>query len=177
MEFGQKAECTVERTRKPTSPMALKGKFKVQHIRNGKVLQEFEVSNGITNEGKNAALDILFNAASVWTIYLGLINNSPAPTLAAGDTMGSHAGWSETTDYDEANRLTWDPDAASSQAVANGTARTFTMSAAVTVYGLFATSNNTKGGTTGTLWATAAFAAPVVMADDDLLKVIYTVTA
>jgi hypothetical protein len=156
----------------------MRGKFKVQHIRKGEVIGEYDFPNGITNEGKNSALDILFNAAAQPTWYIGLINNSPAPTLAAADTMASHAGWSETTDYDEANRVTWNPEAAASQSVANTvTSADFTINATVTVYGIFVATSNTKGGATGTLWATAAFPSPVGLVDDDLLKVIYTVSA
>jgi hypothetical protein len=90
--------------------------------------------------------------------------------------MASHAGWTESTDYDEVSRVTWNPDAAASRAVTNSTTVDFTMNATKTIKGIFITSNNTKGGTTGTLWATAAFSSNASVVATDVLKVTYTVS-
>jgi hypothetical protein len=43
--------------------------------------------------------------------------------------------------------------------------------------GIFVTSSNTKNGTTGTLWSTAAFASTVDVSNGDSLKITYTVNA
>ena len=59
------------------------------------------------DEGKNlivsTGLDYLLeNDLVASTLYIGLTDASP--TVAAGDTMASHAGWTEITAYDEAAR-------------------------------------------------------------------------
>lgn len=152
----------------------------IEHYRKGVKIAEYKIENDVTNVGKNAIFDAFFNEASQvaqadWAI--GLVNNSGWTAFAAADTMSSHAGWTEWTSYDEATRQAWGPGAASGQAVTNATAATFTISASGTLKGLFITSSNTKGGTAGLLWATAAFTSTVAVEDNDELKVTYTVSA
>ena len=159
----------------------LKGKFHIEH-RNakGELIGKYDITNGITNEGKDLLLDVMFNdgtqvANNSW--FLGLIDLSGFTALADADTMASHAGWSELTAYTEANRPGWGSGAAASQSTTNASPVTFSPNATNTVKGIFATSNNTKGGTTGTLWATALFSADVPVNNGDSLKVTYTVSA
>lgn len=160
------------------SPLKLVGKYRIEHFRKGKLLGVREGKNDIVNEGLNKILDTMFNAAAQTDPWaMGLIDGSGTPALANADTMASHGGWLELQDYDEATRPSWNPSAAASQQVTNATQVTFTMNATNTVYGIFITSNNTKGGGSGTLWATAPFAVPIAVVDDDELKVTYTVTA
>jgi hypothetical protein len=90
--------------------------------------------------------------------------------------MSSHAGWAESADYDEATRPEWTAGTASGRAITNAVTVDFTINATKTIKGLFITSNNTKSGSTGTLWSTAAFGSTVSVADDDVLKVTYTVS-
>ena len=114
--------------------------------------------NLVTTEGKNHLLASGLDAATQITQwYLGLTDGTP--TAAAGDTMASHAGWAEVTAYDEANRQTWTGGTAAAGSIDNsGNVATFTISAdSTTIGGAFLTSNNTKGGTTGTLYAIGAF--------------------
>lgn len=158
--------------------MRLRGKFTVQHFNKaGKLLNEFDVDNGITDVGLNKILDDMFNSgtqSATW--YVGLIDNSGFSALANSDTMSSHAGWSESTAYTEANRVTWGVGAASSRSVTNASTVDFSINATVTINGIFVVDNNTKGGTTGTLWATASFSSAVVASNGDTLKVTYTVS-
>ncbi len=159
--------------------VAFKGRFQVEHWHEGVKIADYEFPNGVVNVGLNKILGVMFNADTpITTWYIGLIDNSPAPTLAAGDTMSSHAGWNEYLNYSEANRVTWVEGAPASQQITNGTPASFNINGAGgTVYGIFMTSDNTKSGTAGTLWSTAAFAAPVVVISGDELKVTYTLTA
>jgi hypothetical protein len=53
---------------------------------------------------------------------------------------------------------------------------TFTINASATLYGLFISSVSTKSGTTGTLWATAAFTSTKAVSSGDTLKITYTVS-
>jgi len=158
-----------------------KGRVQVEHLdRFGRTKGRYEMPNGIVNEGKNRILDVMFNdgvqiANSSW--FIGLVDNSGFSTLADTDTMASHAGWNEFTSYSEANRVAWGSGAAASQSTTNSTPATFNISGSGTVKGVLVTTNNTKGGTSGVLWATALFAADVPVSNGDQLKVTYTVSA
>ena len=155
-----------------------KGMYQIEHIRNGEVIGKYDVPNGITNEGLNHILGVEFSAdTQITSWYIGLVDNSGFTAFAAGDTMSSHAGWSENTDYDEVTRESWGAGAAASQQVTNATAAEFTINATVAIKGIFITSNNTKSGTTGTLWSTAAFTSVINAVSSDTIRVTYTVTA
>ena len=160
------------------SNLKVKGQFKVEHFRKGVKIGEYEFPNGIVNEGLNKILDVMFHdATKIATWYIGLVNNAGFTAYNAADTMASHAGWSEWTSYDEANRVEWTEGAASGKSITNATPVTFTISATGTIRGLFVCSENTKSGTTGTLWSTADFASTVNVVDDDEINVTYTVNA
>ena len=174
--------------------LLLAGQFKVTHKRakdykkvNGvwvpskwDILHEESFKNAITNEGKDHILDSTFDAATqVTSWYFGLIDNAGFTALAAADTHASHAGWAESTAYDEATRPEWAPGVAASQSITNATARDFTIDTNSTVInGLFVASLSTKGSTAaGTLWSTASFSAVRNVDDDDVLSIDYTVNA
>lgn len=158
--------------------MGLGGRFKVEHFdKDGKLKGTHEFPNGIVDVGLNHILDTQFNAgAGVPNWYIGLINNSGYTALANSDTMASHAGWAETSAYTESTRPEWTAGAAATRSVTNPTAIDFSINATVVLRGIFITSVNTKGGTTGVLWATALFASTVSAENGDTLKVTYTVS-
>ena len=105
--------------------------------------------------------------------YIGLYGAAASNTPAAGDTMSSHAGWTEVVDYSQATRVavtfgtatTADPSVISNSA----SPATFTINATTTVGGAFLTTGSAKNGTAGTLFSASDFAAPgdraVVSAD------------
>ena len=158
--------------------MSLKGRFQIEHIRDGVVLQKIDQPNGITDVGLNKILDVMFHGiTAIGTWYVGLIDNASYSTLAAGDTMASHAGWIECIAYDEGTRSEWTEGAAAAKSITNATALTFTMNASKTIKGIFVSSASDKSGATGTLWSTAAFGSTVTVVSGDLLKITYTVTA
>lgn len=160
---------------------SLRGRIQVEHYdRFGRFKGKYDVPNGITNEGKDKILDDMFNdgtqtANNSW--FLGLVDLSGFSALADTDTMGSHGGWNEFTSYSEANRVAWGSGAASSQSITNSSPATFNITGSGTVKGVLVPTNNTKGGTSGTLWATALFAADVPVSNGDQLKITYTVSA
>lgn len=155
--------------------------FYIEHRdKNGKLLGKYKLKNGITNVGKDKILDDMFNdgsqtANNSW--FVALVDLSGFTALAAADTMSSHSGWNEFTTYTEANRVAWGSGAASSQSTSNSSPATFNITGTATVKGVFITTNNVKGGTTGTLWATALFSSDVPVSNGDQLKVTYTVSA
>ena len=114
-------------------------------------------SNGIITATINDLFDVYFsNGAPQAAWYLGLIADTGFTALAATDTMASHAGWTEAVGY-SGSRPAWAPGNAANGVKTNPTAAEFTITTEEALRGMFVTSNNTKGGTTGTLWATGAF--------------------
>lgn len=112
--------------------------------------------NLVPTVGKNHLLDSWL-AGSTYTAawYMGL--TSTGASYNAADTMASHAGWTESTAYSNANRLTCAFSAASAGAKALSSALAFNINASATIAGAFIASVNTKGGTTGTLGSASSF--------------------
>jgi len=96
--------------------------------------------------------------------------------------MSSHAGWTENTGYSNATRpvCTFATPTTANPSVATNSASpaSFTINATSTVGGAFLTSNNTVGGSTGTLFSAADFGAPGdrSVANADVLTVTYTLS-
>lgn len=138
-----------------------------------------EFDNLVVNAGLDDILDKYFKGSTYTAaFYVGLTDGTP--TVAAGDTMASHAGWAEVTAYDEANRQTLTLGSVSGQSVNNSASKAvFTIDTnGTTVGGAFLTTNNTKGGSTGTLYGGGAFTAGDKSLDDnDVLNVTVTLTA
>ena len=160
------------------SEMRLRGRFLIEHRNKaGKLIGIYRVPNGIVDVGLDKILDDMFNAgsqSSLW--YLGLVDNAGWTAFDDADTMLSHAGWTESTVYTAGTRPQWTVGAASSRQVTNASTVDFAINGAATLKGIFVVDENTKGGTTGTLWATAAFSSTIVVASADTLKVTYTVS-
>lgn len=157
----------------------IKGKAQILIFdKDGKIKYQFEQKNLVTTVGKNKLLDIALGAvakAANW--YLGLIDNAGFVSINAADTAASHAGWVESSAYTEANRQTWTPDVASGGSVSNSASvATFTINATGVLKGFFMSSNNTKGGTTGTLFNGLTFASAVSVVNGDSIKITYTVS-
>lgn len=155
-----------------------KGRFIAQVFdKQGSLKWEAEIPNGVVDVGIHYLLDAGFNGGSqVTTWYMGLVDNSGFSAFANADTMGSHSGWTENQNYSEANRPEWTAGAASSRSVTNSATVDFSMNATATIKGIFITSSNTKGGTSGTLWSTGAFSSNASVTNGDTLKVTYTVS-
>jgi hypothetical protein len=112
--------------------------------------------------------------------YIGIYGAASSNNPAAGDTMASHAGWTEVTDYSNATRpaatfgnaTTADPSLIANSA----SPAQFSINASANVGGAFLTTDNTPGGTSGTLFSAADFAAPGdrVVQNGDTLNVTYT---
>jgi hypothetical protein len=114
--------------------------------------------NLITNVALNDVLNEYIRATTQTTAwYMGLVDNAGFSAFAAADTSASHAGWAENQSYSQTTRPQWSPGAASSQSITNSSSVNFSITATVTIRGIFIISVNTLGGTTGTLFSEAAF--------------------
>lgn len=139
--------------------------------------EENNLHNLVVNVGLDYLLDVaLSGATQITTWYIGLTDGTP--TLAAADTMASHAGWVEVTAYTEAVRQTWVDGGVSGQSVSNSASvASFSINATTTVGGVFMASDNVKAGTTGTLYSEVAFSADRSLQNGDTLEITYTQTS
>lgn len=126
------------------------------HDADGNLVWRREFENLVTTAGKNLLGNVMFGGTSKSaTWYLGLKGTG---TAAVGDTMSSHAGWSEVTGYSEGARQTLTLASFSSGTANNsGSPAVFTINTSVTVAGVFLVDNSTKGGTAGTLYSAGDF--------------------
>lgn len=96
--------------------------------------------------------------------YLGLYGAASSNDPAAGDTMASHAGWTEVTDYSQSTRpvCTFGSATVADPSVIDnsGSVAVFSINNTVTVGGAFLTSDDTKGGSSGILFSAADFQSP-----------------
>jgi len=160
------------------------GVYHVQcHDKDGNLKWTAESRNLVVTAGlKYMAGSALTSITQITTWYLGLITGpGSGTTIAAADTMASHAGWTEFVNYSNANRVT---ATLATATTATPSVVTNTASPAVfningaggTVAGAFLTSANDKSGTTGTLFSAADFGSPGdrVVVNGDTLSVTYT---
>lgn len=143
----------------------------------GNLKWEDEFDNTVVDEGLNHILEVVLSneTAADATWFLGLTDGAPV-TVDAGDTLASHAGWVEVTDYSGGVRLAWTAGSVASKSVSN-TASTadFAITGTVTVGGAFLCGVNT--GTAGVLYSAGAFTGGDKAVDSgDTLKVTATFT-
>jgi hypothetical protein len=142
------------------------GVFHVQcHDAQGNLKWEAKEHNLVVNVGLQDMNTKYFTGSGYTaTWYLGLYGAAASNDPAAGDTMSSHAGWTEVTAYSQATRpqavfgtaTTADPSVINN----SGAPAVYTINGTTTVGGAFLTSDNTKGGTTGTLFSAVDFSSP-----------------
>ena len=136
------------------------------------------IDNLVVDVGLNEILDKFFKGSTYTAAhYVGLVSGTP--TIAAGDTMSSHAGWTEPVPYSNANRPTFTPGTVAAKAVDNSASKAvFNCNGSGTIGGAFLSTNNTKSGTTGILVSAGAFTGGnKTVANADTLNVQITYTA
>jgi hypothetical protein len=150
--------------------------------KNGNLKWEDTAPNLVVNVGLQD-MNAQYFKGSAYTAawYVGLITGpGSGTTIAAGDTMSSHAGWSENTGYSNATRpaATFGTATTANPSVQTNSASpaSFTINATSTIAGAFLVSNSTKGGTTGILFSASDFTSPGdrAVVSGDTLNVTYT---
>lgn len=159
----------------------------------GNIKWEDQFPNLVVAVGKQLMLDTLLSGTSYTTVgpYLGLISGS-SNTFSASDTMSSHSGWAEFTNYTvggSAVRGTASFSSATStgSSPSNVTTKaasaiTYTITGAGgTVGGCFLVTgsgaSSTQGNTSGTLYSAGAFGTPKTTTAGDTVSVTYSTTA
>ena len=158
------------------------GKYYVEcHDKDGNLKWTAESKNLVVNVGlQYMAGTALTSVTQITTWYLGLYGAGASNAPAPGNTMDSHSSWTEVTAYSNANRVTATfatATTANPSVVTNSASpAVFNINGTTTVGGAFLTSDNTKGGTTGTLFSAADFGLPGdrSVVSGDTLSVTYT---
>lgn len=158
--------------------LAMSGKYVGQIIRDGNVIDEFDIDNMVVDQGLNYALNAAFGQTSaVASWYIGLFEGNYTPTSAV--TAATIAGLAtECTAYTAGSRPAWTTVSATAKQLTNGASRaSFVFDATKTIYGAFLVSSSTKSGTSGTLFSAARFTTAKQVDSADELLVTYVLTA
>ena len=158
------------------------GLFEIKcHDKDGNLKWEAQSKNLVVNVGlQYMAGTALTSVTQITTWYLGLYGAGASNTPAAGDTMSSHAGWTEVVAYSNATRVaaTFATATTANPSVVTNSASpaTFNINGTTTVGGAFLTSGSAKSGTTGTLFSAADFGSPGdrAVVNSDTVSVTYT---
>uniref|UniRef100_A0A6M3L1S5 Uncharacterized protein n=1 Tax=viral metagenome TaxID=1070528 RepID=A0A6M3L1S5_9ZZZZ len=146
---------------------------KRDHSVSEKWKEEFE--NLVVTAGLNKYLQFALVsglAAPAW--YVGLKSSG---AVAAGDTMASHAGWTELTVYSNSTRPAFTPGAVAAGSVDNSASKAaFTINGSATVSGAFMSDNGGKETGTGTLLGVGDFTTGRAVESGDTLNVQVTCT-
>lgn len=192
--FGDHAEVTMQTSAIGSESMGIAGYYHVVcRDADGNIKWEEEFPNLVNAVGKQLMLDTLLSGSSYTTVgpFLGLISGA-SPTFAAADTMTSHGGWTEFTNYTvggSAVRGTASFSAATSSGTTPTNVTTKTASAITytitgaggTVGGCFLVTgtgaSSTQSNTSGTLYSAGAFATAKITTSGDTVSVTYSTTA
>jgi hypothetical protein len=192
--FGDSAQATLQAKATMPEGVGMEGRYHVVcRDADGNIKWEDEFPNLVNAVGKQLMLDTLLSGTSYTTVgpFLGLISGS-SPTFAASDTMTSHGGWTEFTNYTvggSAVRGTASFTSATSSGTTpsnvttkSASAITYTITGAGgTVGGCFLVTGSgavsTQSSTAGTLYSAGAFSTAKVTTAGDTVSVTYSTTA
>jgi len=166
--------------------MEIHGTYEVECVdADGNVKWTDKIYNTVVTVGKNLALDT-FLAGSSYTVvgpFMGLISSVSFSTIAAADTMSSHAGWTEAGNANAptytAPRKTAAWSAASAGSKSLSGALSFAITSTGTVKGCFIVYGSgalsTIDNTAGTLFSAGLFASgDKAVGNGDTINVSYT---
>lgn len=192
--FGDHAQVTMQTNATLPEGMGIEGHYHVVcHDKDGNLKWEEKFPNLVVAVGKQLMLDTLLKGSSYTVVgpYLGLISGS-GNTFAAADTMSSHAGWSEFTDYTVGGSAVRGTAVFGSASSSGLTPANVTTSAASAITYTITGSGGTVGGcflvtgsgasstinnTSGTLYSAGAFGTAKITTAGDTVSVTYSTTA
>ena len=147
--------------------------YKVECLRDGKIIWTEEFDNLVPTAGLNYLLTAGFKSAGSTTWYVALVGTT-STGFVAGDTAASHAGWVEIEGYTLTTRpaLTLG-DVASGSVDNSASTAVFTMTGTTTVYGAAILDSSTKvtGAGTAGLYGEGAFSTSRSVVANDVLNV------
>jgi len=191
--FGDSAIATLNTSAIKAEEMGIHGRYHVLcHDENGNLKWEENFPNLVNAIGKQLMLDTLLRGSAYTVVgpFLGLINSGG--TFTAADTMTSHAGWTEFTNYTVGGSAvrgtavfaasTSSGTTPSNVTTSTATAITYTITGAGgTVGGCFLVTGtgavSTLSSTAGTLYSAGNFATAKAVTAGDTVAVTYSTTA
>jgi len=146
--------------------------YRIEHLRNGEVIDSETVHNLVPSVGQNHILDVILKGGTAYpNWYIGLFEGNYTPTT--NDTMATVASnATECVAYSEATREAFVGSTPAGGSCTNTDSKAeFTFTAGKTLYGGFMSSNNAKSSNTGMLISIVRFTNPKVVAVGDVLRV------
>ena len=193
--FGDKATITLNAGAVANETLGIEGHYHVEcRDKDGNLKWEESFPNLVNAIGKELMLDTLLKGSSysVTGPFLGLIGGA-SPTFGTGsDTMTSHAGWTEFTNYTVGGSAVRGTAVFASATSSGSTPSNVTTSAASaitytitggggTVGGCFLVlgsgASSTQSNTGGTLYSAGAFTTAKITTAGDTVSVTYSTTA
>ena len=192
--FGDNAVATLQTNAVVPEGMGIEGYYHVEcRDADGNLKWEEEFPNLVVAVGKELMLDTLLKGSSYSVVgpYLGLISGSSS-TYSASDTMSSHSGWTEFTNYTVGGSAVRGTAVFGSATSSGSTPTNVTTSAASaitytitgaggTVGGCFLVTgsgaSSTQGNTSGTLYSAGSFSTAKITTAGDTVSVTYSTTA
>jgi hypothetical protein len=192
--FGDNATITLNAGAVANETVGIEGVYKVEcRDASGNLKWEESFPNLVNAIGKELMLDTLLKGVSysVTGPFLGLISGA-SPTFAASDTMTSHGGWTEFTNYTVGGSAVRGTAVFASATSTGSTPTNVTTSAATaitytitggggTVSGCFLVTgsgaSSTQSNTGGTLYSAGAFTTAKITTAGDTVSVTYSTTA
>lgn len=153
-------------------------RYDIECWRDGNLVWADHFYNLVVTAGLNDSLDKhLKGSAYTAAWYVGI--TGATPSFAAGDTMASHGGWTEDQTYSNGTRPALTLGTVSGGSVDNSASKAvYNINGTATIGGAFVTTDNTKGGSTGTLYGGGAFSGGNrAVQSGDTLNVTVTCTA
>ena len=192
--FGDYSVATLNANVTGTETLGIEGHYHVEcRDAQGNLKWEESFPNLVNAVGKQLMLDTLLKGSSysVTGPYLGLISGA-SPTFAAADTMTSHGGWTEFTDYTVGGSAVRGTAVFASATSTGTTPSNVTTSAASAITYTITGAGGTVGGcflvtgsgasstisnTGGTLYSAGAFTTAKITTAGDTVSVTYSTTA
>lgn len=192
--FGDNATITLNAGAVANETVGIEGVYHVEcRDAAGNLKWEESFPNLVNAVGKELMLDTLLKGSAYTVVgpYLGLISGA-SPTFAAADTMVSHAGWTEFTNYTVGGSAVRGTAVFASATSTGTTPSNVTTSAATaivytitggggTVGGCFLVTgtgaSSTQSNTSGTLYSAGAFTTAKITTAGDTVSVTYSTTA
>jgi hypothetical protein len=194
--FGDFASITLNAGAVANETVSIEGVYHVEcRDKDGNLKWEESFPNLVNAVGKQLMFDTLLRTSGTYTTvgpYLGLISGS-SPTFGTGsDTMTSHGGWTEFTNYTVGGSAVRGTAVFASATSTGSTPSNVTTSAASaitytitgaggTVGGCFLVTgsgaSSTQSNTGGTLYSAGAFATAKITTAGDTVAVTYSTTA
>ncbi len=153
---------------------APRAKFHIECLDSeGNVKWVEEVENLVTTVGKTDIVDKYLKGSAYSAAWYLVLKG--AGTIAVGDTLASHAGWTELNPYAGSNRpsITWGTTAAGSN---TSSAVAISINATATVAGAGIGASQAIATTSGVLYNMADFSAARSVASGDTLNVTVTIS-